>query len=84
MVSDTSPEAMARYVELLRAQSPVDRLRTASALTMAVRRLAETGIRQQHPNASDEEVRVRLAVRIYGREVASRLFGAEAVPEDAR
>jgi DNA-binding MarR family transcriptional regulator len=78
---DTSPAADARYHELLRAQSPAARLEQAAALTRAVRQLAEAGIRQRHPGASDAEVRVRLTVRLYGREVAARLFGA--VPADA-
>jgi DNA-binding MarR family transcriptional regulator len=78
---DTSPEASARYHELLRAQSPAARLEQAAALTRAVRQLAEAGIRQRHPAASDAEVRVRLTVRLYGREAAMRLFGD--VPDGA-
>lgn len=50
-------------------------------LSMAVRELALAGIRERHPEASEQEVRVRLAVRLYGREAATRLFGA--VPDDA-
>jgi hypothetical protein len=46
-----------------------------------VRELSEAGIRQRHPGASDEEVKIRLTVRIYGRETACRLFGD--VPENA-
>ena len=34
------------------------------------------------PKATEQELRVRLTVRLYGREVASRLFGS--VPADAR
>jgi len=78
---DTSPDADARYHELLRAQPPVARLEQAAALTRAVRELAEAGIRQRHPGASDSEVRVRLVVRLYGRHMGERLFGA--VPADA-
>jgi hypothetical protein len=78
---DTRPQAAARYHELLRAQSPAARLEQAAALTRAVRQLAEAGIRQRHPQASDAEVRVRLATRLYGRDVARRLFGD--VPADA-
>src|ERR1019366_6022181 len=77
---DTTPAAAPRYHELLRSQSPASRLAQAAALTRAVRQLAEAGIRQRHPGASDAEVRIRLAVRIYGRDVATRLFGA--VPAD--
>ncbi len=81
MNRDTSPEATARYHELLRAQSPAARLQQAASLTRAVRQLAEAGIRQRHPGASDDEVRVRLTVRLYGRDTAVRLFGN--VPADA-
>ena len=76
MDQDTEPQRRDRYIELLRAQSPVDRLRKAGALTRAVRQMAEAGIRQRYPGADDTEVRVRLAVRLYGRDVAVRLFGA--------
>jgi len=51
-------------------------------LSRGVRELAIAGIRQMHPNASEDELRVRLTVRLYGSEVAKRLFGA--VPDDAR
>jgi len=78
---DTTPSADARYHEILRAQAPAARLAQAAALTRAVRQLAEAGIRQRHPAASDTEVRVRLAARLYGRKVAARLFGS--VPHDA-
>jgi hypothetical protein len=45
------------------------------------RELAVAGIRQRHPGASDDEIRVRLVVRLYGRDVARRLFGE--IPSDA-
>ena len=71
---------MARYWELLRRQSAADKARIVAALTAGVRRMAELGIRHAHPQASDEEVRARLATRIYGREIACRFF---TVPTDA-
>jgi len=78
---DTSPAAIDRYHELLRAQAPHERLEQAMALTAAVRELAMAGIRARHPGASADEMRVRLTVRLYGRDVAQRLFGH--VPADA-
>ncbi len=75
MEQDTDPRQQARYIELLRAQSPVDRLLKAGALTQAVRQIAVAGIREYFPNADETEIRVRLAERIYGRAVALRLFG---------
>jgi hypothetical protein len=50
-------------------------------LSRAVRELAIAGIRQRHPEADEQEVRVRLTVRLYGRAAATRLFGT--VPDDA-
>jgi hypothetical protein len=78
---DTSAAASAQYFELLRKAGPAQRLRTAVALTSAVRALAEAGLRERYANASDEEIRVRLAVRLYGREVVAKLFAA--IPDDA-
>lgn len=80
-MNDTSPAANERYHELLRAMGPERRLETAMALSRGVRELALAGLRSRHPHADEGELRVRLTVRLYGREAAARLFGA--VPEDA-
>jgi hypothetical protein len=66
---------------MLRALPPEKRLQAAVSLTRAVREMAVAGLRLRHPHADDHEIRVRLAVRLYGRETAARLFGA--VPDDA-
>jgi len=79
---DTRPSAIDRYHELLRAQAPHERLAQAMSLSRMVRDLALAGIRQRHPAISEEEARVRMAVRLYGRPTALRLFGS--VPDDAR
>jgi len=81
-VQDSSPAAKARYYELLRALPPHCRLQAAMGLTRAVRELAMAGIRARFPAATEQELRVRLTVRLYGRAVAQRLFGQ--VPADAR
>jgi hypothetical protein len=71
---DTLPQAEERYYELLRGQSPVQRLNTAVMLTQTVRRLAESAILAKHPSASANEIRFHLANRLYGEGVARRLF----------
>jgi hypothetical protein len=71
---DTSQPAQARYYQLLRAQTPLARLTIAAGLSSAVRQLAEAAIRADDPEASASVVRARLARRLYGREVAARLF----------
>lgn len=77
---DTSPAVAARYHELIGALSGPRRLEIAAQLTEGVRALAEAGLRQRHPGASDDEIRCRLAALLYGRPAAERLFGS--VPED--
>ena len=63
MEQDTSARAIARYHELLQAQPPHQRLAQAMALTRTVRELAMAGIRQRHPGASDDEIRMRRSTR---------------------
>lgn len=75
MDQDTDARQRERYFELLRRLTPAERLRKAADLTQTVRWMAEAGIRQRFPQADETEVRVRLAERLYGREVARRLFG---------
>ena len=71
---DTSQPALERYYELLRGRTPLARLTAAAELSSAVRLRAESAIRAAEPGAPPEVVRARLALRLYGREVAMRLF----------
>lgn len=82
-VNDTTGVGLERYVELLRAM-PVDaRFAQISGLTKMVRVMALAGIQHRFPAADENEQQIRLAVRLYGRDVAARLFGASAIPVDA-
>jgi len=74
VMRDTSEPAQARYYQLLRAQTPLARLTTAAGLSSAVRQLAEAAIRTDDPEAPALVVRARLARRLYGLEIAVRLF----------
>jgi len=60
---------------------PERRLEIAMGLTRMVRELALAGLRLRHPQADEQELRVRLTVRLYGRAAALRLFGS--APDDA-
>lgn len=79
---DTSPEAKRFYFRKLAELSASQRMAMMGRSSSLVRRMAEAGIRREHPGVSTDELRVRLAVRLYGREVAERLLGS--VPQDAR
>jgi hypothetical protein len=76
---DTSEPALERYYELLRSQTPLDRITAAARLTSAVRQLAEAAVRAGDRDAPANVVRARLALRLYGRDVAARLFPGVAL-----
>jgi hypothetical protein len=78
---DTDERARARYTALLTRMTPAQRLEMASSLSMSVRTLALAGLRQRHPHADEEELKRRLTVRLYGRNVGIRLHGS--IPDDA-
>jgi hypothetical protein len=80
-MEDTIGAGLDRYHELLRAQEPYQRAAQTVRLSRMVRDLAVAGIRERHPRASAEEIRIRLTVRLYGRDAAERLFAD--VPADA-
>ena len=48
------------------------------AMTIAVQRLAFAGLRDQYPNASDDELWLRLAARRLGPELVKKIYGWEA------
>lgn len=79
---DTTPEARRLYYSHLAKLSANARLQLMYSQSQLVRSIAEAAIRREHPGADADELRARLAVRLYGRATAKRLLGA--VPEDAR
>lgn len=80
MRDDTSPEQWQRYVAGLQAIPAGIRARQLDVLTTRVRALAMAGLRRRHPEASEEELRIRFAAQTYGRKAAA-LLGP--VPPDA-
>ena len=76
-MQDTSIAAERRYYELLRQQTPQQRLHTAMQLSAMVRQLAVADIRRRNPQATEAEIREELARRLYGEE-AARLFASKS------
>ena len=68
-LSDTSPEIRARMLELYARMTPSEKLRRVLALTETTWMMALAGLRQQHPGASEDELRRLLAQRLYGKEL---------------
>ena len=73
--SDTSPDVERRLAELYRALTPEQKLSRALALTEAVHGLALSRIREQHPEETLREHRLRLMARYTPRELMLAAFG---------
>ncbi len=74
-LSDTTPAARAKHLELLRQASPARKLEMMAQLNATVRTFALAGLRQRYPQASDAELRRRLADLLLGPELASQAYG---------
>ncbi len=75
MLSDTDPRAKAIQLELLR-QAPVwRRLELMFQLNQMVRTLALNDLRQRFPDATEAELKRRLADRLLGPELAEKVYG---------
>jgi hypothetical protein len=74
-LTDTHPEVERVLTELLR-QVPVWRkLQMMGQLNATARRLAMAGLREQFPEATETELRRRLADRLLGPELAEKAYG---------
>ena len=72
---DTSPEAEAVLLELLR-QAPVwKHLQMVDQIWETLRLLTIADLRRCYPNADDEEIRRRLTARILNREEITKAYG---------
>jgi hypothetical protein len=69
---DTSSAALERQRETFRRMMPEQRLAVAAEMSDEIRAVAESGIRQRHPDYSEDEVRAVLVVILLGREEATR------------
>ncbi len=74
-LSDTHPEAEKVMIEGYRRMPGWQKLQQVTALTQMVNDLALADIRHRHPNAEEEEVRMRLASRWLSPELMRRVYG---------
>lgn len=68
--TDTSPEAYAVQLELLRKMTPRERLRRTLAWSQELRRMAMAAIRRQYPEYDEACVRLKFIELTYGKELA--------------
>jgi hypothetical protein len=62
-------------VRLLRQRPPWRKLHMVGQLNQTVRRLALSGLRARHPEATPEELRRRLADLLLGPDLAAQVYG---------
>lgn len=73
--ADTTERADEVQFELLRKMTPMQRAEIFTALTLAVQELALAGWRQRFPNATEDELRMRMAVQRLGAETVRKVWG---------
>ena len=71
-LTDTTPGAMKRYLERLRATPPRERLERALRLSERARDATMSDVRRQHPNATELELAIAFVRRVYGDAIADR------------
>jgi hypothetical protein len=73
--ADTSPEAEAIQIDLLRKAPTWKRLRAAAEMSETVMLLSRLGVARRNPGASPSELQRLSAVALLGPELASRVYG---------
>ncbi|MBI2535416.1 MAG: hypothetical protein HYW06_00235 [Gemmatimonadetes bacterium] len=73
-LSDTSPEALAKQIELYRRMTSVQKARLVRDVTLTANTMGLAGLRQRHPAASERELLLRLAVLRLGEELVARAY----------
>ena len=75
---DTTPDAEAVQIALMRAASASQKLCAAGEMTAAATLLARAGLRQRHPGATADQIASLLARLVLGDDLAGRAFAARA------
>jgi len=78
---DTTPEARAAVIRIMRELTPEAKLLQVAALTQAVREFAMAGLRARHPLASPEELQWRFAALVLDADTARRVYGWDPTQE---
>jgi hypothetical protein len=74
-ISDTSPEAEAVLIALLRQAPAWRKFKMVGDLNAAVKQFALAGIRERHPDATERQVNRHLADILLGEELAATVYG---------
>ena len=80
-LSDTTPEAHALQMQLLRETPIWRKLELMTGLIDMTRALALSGLRAEHPSATEAELHRLLADRLLGSELATTVYGPIPKPD---
>lgn len=72
---DTTPEARAELVRVVRSLTPEAKILQVAALIRAAREFAMAGLRARHPLASPEELRRRFAALVLDADLVREVYG---------
>lgn len=72
---DTHPKMEALQIKLWRQSSPTRKMQMLAQLNASARILALAGLHAQYPQASQGELRFKLAVLLLGDELARNVYG---------
>lgn len=75
LYSDTHPKMEALQIQLWRQASPTHKMQMLAQLNASIRMLALAGLRSRFPQASEKELRRRLAGLLLGEEIACKVYG---------
>ena len=73
--SDTHPKIEALQIRLWREASPTRKMQALAQLNASAKILALTGLRSRFPQASEAELRYKLACLLLGDELARKVYG---------
>lgn len=68
--TDTSPEAEAIQLDLLRKMTPKQRIQKMCSLSQNVRQMAFEAIRRRHPDYDEQDIRLAFIELHYGKSLA--------------
>jgi hypothetical protein len=75
LYTDTHPKMEALQIQLWRQASPAQKMKMLAQLNASAQALALTGLRARCPQASEAELRRKLADLLLGEELARQVFG---------
>ena len=74
-LSDTDPETERVMIELARAMPSWKKIEQIFSTIEAARSMSMAGLRSRYPNASEEELKKRLAALVLDRETVIEVYG---------